>query len=171
MPNPTLPPPPTVAGLRDRLKAGEPVSPEELVRAEAAERFDRLRGDAATEAAAERAEAERQGRIAALRAALPARFDPAPIARAEAKLARAVDDYLDACRAHDDALEAAAEELRGAGPLPAGLAVDAPRFGQITDGGAEYRGARPQVTIAGVVTAAHAARYPRRGINLNSPQD
>lgn len=171
MPNSTIIPAPTVAGLVDRLKAGEAVSPDELVSADATERLARLRADAAIAAAAERAEADRLARTAALRAALPARLDDAPIARAEAKLARAVDDDLDACKLRDDAMDGVAEELRGMGPLPAGLAVDAPRYGQIADGATEYRRSRPQLTISRLVTAAIGARWPRRSINLNSPQD
>ena len=172
MPSATETPTPTVADLVARLEAGDDaVTADDLLRAEAEERFGRARAAAAAKRAADEAEAARRGRIAAFRAALPSRLDGRAVEKARDRLAAAVDAYLDACRAHDDATEAAIEELRGMGPLPAGLAVDAPRFGRITDGGAEYRGARPQVTIAGIVTEAIVARYPRRGVNLNAPQD
>ncbi len=167
-----MPPSATVAEIEARLRAGdESVTADEYLRADVDERFARLRAEAAAQAARDRAAAEHQERIAAFRASLPTRFDHTPIEKATARLAAAVDTFLDACRAHDDTMEAATEELRGIGPLPAGLAVDAPRYGWLTDGTVEYRPARPQQTVAGIVREAIAARYPRRTINLNSPPD
>ena len=71
----------------------------------------------------------------------------------------------------DDAIDAAAAELRSLGPLPVGLTVDVPRFGQIADGGVAHRRSRPQTTIAALVTAGIKARWPRQMIDLNAPQD
>lgn len=172
MPNTTTTSAATVSGLLDRLKAGDDtVTADDLMRAEADERFAQARASAAAQAAVDRAEAERQARIAALRTALAHRFDPAPIAKAQAKLTAAVAAYLDACRTFDNEMDAATEELRGMGPLPDGLDVDTPRFGMITDGTVEYRRSRPQTTIAAIVTEAIRARYGRETINLNAPQN
>ena len=161
----------TVAEVEARLRAGEDVSPDELLRAEVTERLARMKAEQAARAADERAEAERLARIAAFRASLPSRFDPAPLERARAKLAAAVDAFVCACRAYDDAQEAAVEELRGLGPLPDGLAVDAPRYGWITDGGREHGPSRPQVALAGIATEALRRHFPRRQIRLDNPQD
>ncbi len=154
-----------------RIERAEGVTAMELAEAEVALRLATKRRELAAKAAVKQAEADRLGRVAALRASLPARLDPAPVEQARAEMERAIGAYLDACRAHDDAMDAATEELRGLAPLPAGLAVDSPRYGQVTDGAAVHRRSRPQTTIAAIVTAAIRTRWPRQLVQLDRPQD
>lgn len=171
MPSATLAPTPTVAGLLERLKAGGDVAPDELVRAEAAERLDRLRAEAADRAAADRAEAERHERIAALRADLPRRLDPAPIAEARAEMVAALDAWAAACARHDGALAAAHSALEALGPLPPDLHLDGHGRGSIVAGGATYRRALVQTTIAVEAAEAIKTHYPRQSIDLGRPTD
>src|SRR3712207_5795931 len=87
-----------------------------------------------------RAEAARRERVDEFRRGLPGRFDRAPLERAEQKLITAVGAYLDEARSLDAAMDDAADEARSLEPLPAGPAVDSPRFGLITDGTAPTGG-------------------------------
>lgn len=159
--------------LRGRMAAGGKVSASEWAAAETAERFALARQDAEERGERERREADRLARIAALTEAIPRELDPAPIERAGAELAAALDRFVGVCRDHDrrfgEALDALADGTLA--PLPPGLGAEGTNVRSVTAGGQTFRRAPTQRTINETATAAIARHYPRQTIDLGRPSD
>ena len=164
----------TVAEVEERLRAGDPtLGPDDLARAEAAERFARLKAEAQQRADAERVEAERLARVAEVKAGLPDRLDPAKLERARQKLAAAIEAWVAACVAHDAAWAEAYYELEGLaarGPAP-GVALNANGPGTMAVDGTTYRRTPMQRAIVEATTAAMRVHLPRSEVSLGRPPD
>jgi hypothetical protein len=110
--------------LQARLEAGEPVTTDELVSADAAVRVARMRLQAAVKRSAAADEQERLQTINGIVAALPDRLSTAGIDAAFDALRTAAAAFMEACKAHDDAFADARDQLASLGPLPASVTVD-----------------------------------------------
>lgn len=160
--------------LAARMAAGEAVSAAEWERAEAGVRFAHAQSAAVERGERDRTEAERVERVERLRRELPERLDPAPLERARAKLADAVEAFVVACREHDDRHGAAYYELTDGtiAPLPADMGIAMHHLRpMLRVGGQEYGPARPQVWLSTAAHDALARHYPRTMRSLDRPQD
>ncbi len=157
--------------LQEQMRRGVQVKNDAWQRAEADVRFARARRDAAVQAATDREEQERADRIAAFRASIPGRRDPAPVEAAREQLAAAIDRWVETCGTHDRAFSEVLSEITAApdGPI-AGVSV--PGSGQLVAEGRTYRSAPTQRTIRDLASAAIARHYgPRQQIRLDQPPD
>ena len=77
------------------------------VQALEAQRLAQLRAEAVAEIAEEEAEAERWQRLEQFVAELPARIDAAPVEAAEKRMAKAISEYVAACRERSDVFNGA----------------------------------------------------------------
>ena len=164
----------TVAEVEERLRAGDPtLGPDDLLRAEAAERFAALKDKAERRAEAERDEQERLARVAEIRADLPTRLDPRKLERARQRMTAAIDEWVRVCAEHDSTWSATYYELEGLrarGPAP-GVALNANGPGTMAVDGTTYRRTPLQRAIVEATTAAVRAHLPRTEVRLGNHPD
>ncbi len=169
-------PTPTVAGVEERLRSGDAtVTADDLLRAEVAERFGRMKARQEERAATAAAEARRQARIAELRVGIPADLDPAHVGEARVALEEALDAFVATCRAYDGRFAAAVDALGvdpALAPLPPDMAVDGASVRTVVVGGRSFRRAPCQRVIHQAATEAIKRHYgDRHGIDLGRPSD
>ena len=154
-----------------RREAGDhAVTADDLLRAEAEERFGRARAAAEAKRAADEAEAVRLRRIEAVRASLPERLGPAVLEKARRRLDAAVDAWVEACAGYDAARGELYNELTSLAPLPRGLEPNGYGYGSIVDGAETYRLAPTQSAITEAARAAIGKHYGgRQSVTLDRP--
>ena len=153
--------------VMDRLRAGEDVTAEDLVREDAERRLAALRAEA--ERAGEAAEQERRRRVEAIRADLPRRLDRGRLDKERARLAAAIDRWVGVCADRDRALADTLAELGQLGTLPADLVPNGHGSGSLVDvaGRETYRRSPAQRAIAEEATAAIRKHFPRTASALD----
>ena len=150
------------ADLEGRIRRGDPtVTPDDLAAADAAVRFASLRLGLAEQQATERAEAERQAQIAALRSRAVDLANDQRVTKARQAMERAVDAYVAACRAYDLDYSDVYDALSRLDPHAV-----MPGTG-ISVGGQMARPAYPQQDISRAARTALRQHYPRVQVDLN----
>jgi hypothetical protein len=155
-----------LAAVRLRVRCGELVTPAELAEAQAGVELAQTRRVFVVEAEAERAEADRLARIAAIRAELPSRLSTERADKALVKAKAALEAFCAEAAALDRARADVVAELEDLAPLPSGLRLQTSGTITVTDGPATYRPMAVQWKIYEVARDAILANFPRSQIKL-----
>jgi|GEM_PF-6509995 len=112
------------------------------------------------------AEARRLERIEQLKVELPTRFDLASIKRARAKMEKAMEEYVVACKSYNEQLTEVRAEVQGLAPTPDDLRVEGVT---LQAGGKSYRLVDSQDGI-GSTGRAVVGRHERGRISFDGPR-
>jgi hypothetical protein len=142
-----------------------------LATAESELRFAVAKREAGERAELERAEAEKQKSVKALRKRLATEFKPEPMAALEEKVAEAVENYVRACSERRAALGDIREALADLGPLPDTAPLDYAARAGVRIGDTEAMPERPQSVLSRIVREAYTKFFPRGGYSFDNPRD
>ena len=158
-----------LAAVVGRIANGE-ASEEDLEAAERRVRFCEARLEGARRREAEEAEQERLRALESLAGRTRTQVESVDVEKARRAFSAALERYVEACVAHNAALDEAADELLAAEDLPEGCGVAMGSDGYSpTLGGRTYRRIRPMVSVAGMAHEALRRHIPHGYIDLERP--
>ena len=143
---------------------------EELEAAERRVRFCEARLSGARQREVERVEQERLDALEALAQRTNERVKAAGVEKARRTAEQALDRYVAACLAHNEAIDEAVDELLSHGELPQGFAVSMGSDGHTpTLAGRAHPRLRPMVSVAGMAHEVLRRHIPHGYIDLERP--